>query len=126
MKKLLYSMAVMVAMCGTACDHYDHAIADQGDRLDILEQSTIQNIDDQVNAIETSLSELEAVDAELEALIEALKTSDTDNAKLIADLEEKDAELDKKIEDLKEYVDGEIERIEELEQKIVDFRSKIW
>ena len=101
-------MAVMIAMCFTACDHYDHAIADQGDRLDILEQSTIKNIDGQVDAIKTSLAELEAVDAELEALIKALQDADDDNAELIAALQAKDAELDKKIEDLKTYVDDKI------------------
>ena len=94
MKKLLYSMAVMVAMFCTSCDRYDHAIADQKDRLDILEQSTIKNVDDQVTAIQTSITELEAVNAELDALIETLQTADTENAALISALEAKDAELE--------------------------------
>ena len=113
MKKVLYFLAVIVAMICTACDHYDHAIADQGDRLDVLEQSTIKNIDEQVDAIKTSLVDLETLAAELEALVESLETEDDENAALIAALQAKDAELDEMIEDLKTYVDEELEGVED-------------
>ena len=113
MNKVLYSLAVIVAMICTACDHYDHAIADQGDRLDVLEQSTIKNIDEQVDAIKTSLVDLETLAAELEALVESLETEDDENAALIAALQAKDAELDEMIEDLKTYVDEELEDVED-------------
>ena len=113
MKKLLYSMAVIGAMFCTACDHYDHAIADQGDRLDILEQSTIKNIDDQVDAITTSLGELETVHSELSTLVETLKNSDTDKTNLITALQAKDEDILKAIADLKKYVDDEISATED-------------
>ena len=113
MKKLLYSMAVIGAMFCTACDHYDHAIADQGDRLDILEQSTIKNIDDQVDAITTSLGELENVHSELSTLVETLKNSDTDKTNLITALQAKDEDILKAIADLRKYVDDEIKTTED-------------
>ena len=106
-------MAVMLAMCCTACDHYDHAIADQGDRLDILEQSTIKNIDDQVDAIKTSLGELENVHSELSTLVETLKNSDTDKTNLITALQAKDEDILKAIADLRKYVDDEIKTTED-------------
>jgi len=113
MKKLLYSTAVIIAMFCTACDHYDHAIADQGDRLDILEKSTIKNIDNQVDAINTSITDLKNVDAELEGLIETLKTADAENAALISELQAKDTVLNEKIADLEKYVTDEISATED-------------
>ena len=106
-------MAVIGAMFCTACDHYDHAIADQGDRLDILEQSTIKNIDDQVDAITTSLGELETVHSELSTLVETLKNSDTDKTNLITALQAKDEDILKAIADLRKYVDDEIKATED-------------
>ena len=112
MKKLFYSVAVIIAMLCTACENFDHAIADQNDRLDVLEQSTIKNIDEQVESINASLKKLEAVDAELKTLIEALKSEDNQDKhdELIAQFEAKDAELEKKIADLKAYLDDELSK----------------
>ena len=138
MKKLVYSIAAMIAMLCTACEHYDHAIADQTDRLDILEKSTIKNIDEQVTAINTSIEDLEDVDTSLKTLIDGLSAKASDlqlkldantNAdaetkrelqgeisninELITSLQGKDTELDQKIADLKTYVNSELAETED-------------
>lgn len=113
MKKLLYILAAVGALICTACDHYDHTLADQGDRLDVLEQSTIKNIDEQIVSLDASLKELEEVDAALEALIETLKAEEAKHADLIAKLQDKDAELDQQIADLKAYIDDELKAAED-------------
>jgi len=125
-------MAVIAAVLFTACDELDHAIADQGDRIDQLEKLSIKGIEDQVTAINASMSDLEAVDQELDGYIKALETKVADLEKqlaadnsaelekeiqainaLIEDLKAKDAELEKKIEDLKKYIDDEITATED-------------
>ena len=110
MKKLFYVLAVAAGMICTACDHYDHAITDQNDRLDVLEQSTIKNIDDQVKSINSSLAYLEEVDTAVETLIDSLNASDSKNEELIAKLSMKDTELDQQIADLKKYLDEELSK----------------
>ena len=120
MKKLVYSIAAMIAMLCTACEHYDHAIADQNDRLDILEKSTIKNIDEQVTAINTSIEDLEDVDTSLKTLIDDLSANTNADAEtkrelqgeitnintLIESLQNKDTELDQKIADLKTHAES--------------------
>ena len=131
MKKLLYSLAVIAAMFCSSCDHYDHAIADQGDRIAQIEKYSIKDIDEQVNAINTSLVDFEAVDASLQTLIdglqskadslltelngnasadaslkESLQESIEDINEVIEDLKEMDSNLDGKVADLKTYVDS--------------------
>lgn len=136
MKNLLYIMAVVAAVLFTACDELDHAIADQGDRIDQLEQLSIKGIEDQVAAINASMSDLEAVDKELDGYIKALEAKVAGYEKQIADLEKqvadgnsaaeaKHAELEKEIKTLKALIEDLKAKDAELDKKIEDIKKYV-
>lgn len=117
----------------TSCKNYDDDISSIIDRINELEGTKIAAVDQQIAAISSSITELQAADKALQNLINNLgakadelqkqldSNAEADAATkkelleeiqnikaLIKALQEKDAELDKKIADLKAYVDGEI------------------
>ena len=133
MKKLLNVLVIACTMLFTACEYYDHAITDHEDRLGQLEDVYINGIKEQVDGINTSIAQLEAVDTVLQALTDSLEmevadlltqleantAADTTARKaleaeidsisiLIETLQAEDEALDQKIADLKEYVDDGI------------------
>ena len=77
MKKLLSLLAIPALLLATACEEYDHAIADHDDRLEQLEASFINSVEQQLAAIESSLSKLEATDKELDGYIKSLEATAT-------------------------------------------------
>ena len=133
-KKMFFPiLACIIALSGCDCSKYDEELYEIDKRLDEIEGSTITSIAEQIAAINTSLADLQRVDAALQTLIDDLEaeTADLqrqldDNAAadaatkqaleneiagiktLIEALQAKDAELDRKIADLKAYIDSEI------------------
>ena len=133
MKKIILPLALVSAMIVSGCGKIQDQIDDLNGRLEVLEGSTVKSITEQIEAINSSIEDLEGVDAALQTLIDGLTSKAADlqsqldanaaadaeakkalqaeianiNA-LIAALQAKDAELDQKIADLKAYVDGEI------------------
>ena len=133
MKKIILPLALVSAMIVSGCGKIQDQIDDLNGRLEVLEGSTIKSITEQISGINSSIEDLEGVDAALQTLIDGLTSKAADlqsqldanaaadaeakkalqaeianiNA-LIAALQAKDAELDQKIADLKAYVDGEI------------------
>ncbi len=137
-RKSIYFLTLAVVMCFASCEKYDHAIADIEDRLDKIEGTSINTIEQQITNINTSLTDLKNMDAALQTLIDDLETEATNlkteleaNAEadaatkrgledkitaletLIATLQTKDKELDKKIADLETYVNDEITATED-------------
>lgn len=90
-KKSIFLLAAVVAMCFTSCEKYDHAIADIEDRLDKIEGTSLTTIDQQIAAINGSIDELKAVDAQLNGYIEALQATAAD---LQSQLDETNAALE--------------------------------
>ena len=133
MKKIILPLALVSAMIVSGCGKIQDQIDDLNGRLEVLEGSTVKSITEQISGINSSIEDLEGVDAALQTLIDGLTSKAADlqsqldanaaadaeakkalqaeianiNA-LIAALQAKDAELDQKIADLKAYVDGEI------------------
>ena len=60
-------------------------IQDSKDRLDVLEGITITSINEQISAINTSISDLKDMDESLDAYIKALETTATDLQKQVND-----------------------------------------
>ena len=60
-------------------------IQDSKDRLDVLEGTTIASINEQISAINTSISDLKEMDETLDAYIKTLETTATDLQKQIND-----------------------------------------
>ena len=133
MKKVLSVLFVALMMLFTSCEKYDHTIGDLEDRLDHIEGSTIASLQNQIRAINTSLTNLKAVDTALQGLIDNLTTrinelqeqldsKSTDNEaalqELLAELnnmksfivalQAKDAELEQQMSTLQSYVDSAI------------------
>lgn len=138
MKKFIYLFAVMVSMLFVGCNKYDDEIAAIENRLDKIEGSKITSIEQQISNINASVNDLKNVDAELQKLVDGLRTElaklqkqleeDTTldaatkkalvdeiaNIKvLIAELQKKDAELDQKIAGLQSYVNSGITATED-------------
>ena len=137
MKKLSI-IVLFIALFAVGCEKWDHKIAAVEDRLELLEGTTIPNIEQQIVNINASIDDLKAVDEALQGLIDNLEAKAEDlqaqldanaaadaatkaaleseianlNA-LIAALQAKDVELDQKIADLQKYVDDEISATED-------------
>lgn len=119
-------------MIFTSCNKYDNAIADIESRLDNIEGTTINSLNEQIAEMKSSISDLEHVDyilsdaifklgieiGDLEDELAANATADAHTKKalqaeienintLIAALQTKNTELDQKITDLKTYVDNQ-------------------
>ena len=105
MKKLFLVLAV-VAMILPSCGKINDAIDELGNRLDKLEQESIPTIDEQIANINTSITDLEAVDVALKEQIAELEKSDEATAEEISKLKVKDAELNQMINTLREYVNS--------------------
>lgn len=132
---MVFSFSILLF---TSCEKWDHKIAAVEDRLELLEGTTIPNIEQQIVNINASIDDLKAVDEALQGLIDNLEAkaeelqaqldanaaadaatkaaleSEIANLKaLIAALQAKDVELDQKIADLQKYVDDEISATED-------------
>ena len=105
MKKLLLVIAA-VAMLLPSCKKFEDAINALDNRVTELEGKKIQSIEEQIESINTSISDLEAVDVALKEQIEELEKSDEATAEEIANLKTKDAELELMIKTLQEYVNS--------------------
>lgn len=136
--KNLSIIVLFIALFAVGCEKWDHKIAAVEDRLELLEGTTIPNIEQQIVNINASIDDLKAVDEALQGLIDNLEAKAEDlqaqldanaaadaatkaaleseiaNLKaLIAALQAKDVELDQKIADLQKYVDDEISATED-------------
>ena len=105
MKKLFLLVAV-VAMLLPSCQKIEDAINALDNRVTELEGEKIPSIEQQIESINTSIADLEAVDIVLKEQIEELEKSDKATAEEIANLQTKDAELELMIKTLQEYVNS--------------------
>ena len=105
MKKLILLIAV-VAMILPSCGKIEDELDKLGERLDKLEQEAIPSIGEQIANINTSITDLEAVDVALKEQIAELEKSDEATAEEISKLKVKDAELNQMINTLREYVNS--------------------
>ena len=105
MKKLFLLVAV-VAMLLPSCQKIEDAINALDNRVTELEGEKIPSIEQQIESINTSIADLEAVDIALKEQIGELEKSDEATAEEIANLQTKDAELELMIKTLQEYVNS--------------------
>ena len=105
MKKLLFVIAA-VAMLLPSCKKIEDAINALDNRVTELEGEKIPSIEQQIESINTSIADLEAVDIALKEQIAELEKSDEATAEEIANLKTKDAELEQMIKTLQEYVNS--------------------
>ena len=105
MKKLLLVIAA-VAMLLPSCQKIEDAINALDNRVTELEREKIPSIEQQIESINTSIADLEAVDIALKEQIEEREKSDEATAEEIANLKTKDAELELMIKTLQEYVNS--------------------
>ena len=105
MKKLLLLIAA-VAMLLPSCQKIEDAINALDNRVTELEGEKIPSIEQQIESINTSIADLEAVDIALKEQIEELEKSDEATAEEIANLKTKEAELEQMIKTLQEYVNS--------------------
>ena len=100
MKKLFLLFAI-VAMVLPSCEKINDAIDELGNRLDKLEQESIPTIDEQIVAINTTLTSLDAMDKELKGYIDGLTAT-------AANLQEQINATNTKIDEVKSALQGEI------------------
>ena len=78
----------------SACKDMNLDIQDSKDRLDVLEGTTITSINEQISAINTSISDLKEMDESLDAYIKALEATATDLQKQINEANSEIAKLE--------------------------------
>ena len=77
MKKLSI-IVLFIALFAVSCEKWDHKIAAVEDRLELLEGTTIPNIEQQIVNINASIEDLKAVDEALQGLIDDLEAKAED------------------------------------------------
>lgn len=109
MKKFfLLVAAVTIALSG--CAKLEESIESIENRVDVLENTTIPSIEEQIETLNLVTAELEKVDDELQKALNALKSDVQANAKDIAALEAQAEALGTRITALNNYVDSEIKK----------------
>lgn len=105
MKKLILIIAV-VAMMLPSCEKIEDVINALDSRVTQLEGEKIPSVEQQIESINTSIADLEAVDVALKEQISELEKNDESTAEEISNLKAKDAELEQMINTLQEYVNS--------------------
>ena len=99
------------------CKDENLDIQDSNDRLDILEGTTIKSINEQIFAINTSISDLKEMDESLDAYIKVLETTATDLQKQVndanAEISKVEAELGEEISVLEQTLLNELNTAKE-------------
>ena len=117
MRRLSLLVALVASLAMSSCMYFDTDINDRlddlDDRLESLEGTKLPSVDEQISNILASLAELQGVDAELQALIEALSDDAEAHAALIEALQARATALEGALVDLESYVDGELQSIED-------------
>ena len=116
MRRLSLFVALVASLAMSSCMYFED-ISDRLDdldgRLESLEGTKLPSVDEQISNILASLAELQGVDAELQALIEALSEDAEEHAALIEALQARATALEGALADLESYVDGELQSIED-------------
>lgn len=90
MKKLFHLILIPLILA-VACNKYDEDIENINNRLDKIENTHVASLQKQIDAIKTSLPQLEKTDAELKGYIQALQDS---YAELKTSLEKTDQDIE--------------------------------
>ena len=99
-------MLLSVSILATNCKDMKLDIQDSKDRLDVLEGTTITSINEQITAINTSISDLKEMDAALDAYIKTLEVT-------AADLQEQINEANAEIAKVESELGEEISALEQ-------------
>ena len=75
MKKIILPLALVSAMIVSGCGKIQDQIDDLNGRLEVLEGSTVKSITEQISGINSSIEDLEGVDAALQTLIDGLTSN---------------------------------------------------
>ena len=129
MKKLILCIAA-VAMMLPSCKKINESLDSLGGRLDKLEQETIPSIDEQIAAINTSLSSADAMDKELKNYIDSLIATATNLQEQInstnTKIDDAKAELKNDISTAKTDVLAQLEALEtELKNELAQITATI-
>lgn len=113
MKKTALSLALAVLSLGLlgSCTKINDQIDDLDKRVGVIENDKMATIAKQIEAINTSINDLEAIRANIQALMESGAAQGDD----IAALKEADEILDGRIADLKVYVNSELQNYAQTE-----------
>lgn len=106
---LKYLFLLSATLAYVACEDLKPQLADLDARVSALEGTRITTIEQQIQAIQTSLTELKEMDKTLKGYIDVLNEKDIPELQeAIKQLQAKDAELENKIKELQTYVDTQL------------------
>ena len=103
MKKNVFLLSLL-SLLGLVTSCYDDS--ELRERIEKLENTTANVINQQITALQSSIDALKSVDFELKNQIATLETTDTSHQNEIAALKEKDEELLKMIDELQAGIDS--------------------
>ena len=140
--KRLYKVIAILALLLSGCGRIYHDLDVLEGRLDRLEDERIPSIDDQIDSIIKSLTNLEKTGKTLDGYIEDLEATAADLQKQLDDVNSKvggldeDAinttitnqvqrEIENRLKEINSYIDALQSKDSELDQKITDLRSYV-
>lgn len=104
MKRVLLMAATIAFLFG--CQKINNAISDLDKRVSQLEGTRISTIEQQIESMKISISELKEVSNTLKEQIAALENQEIPTTEDLANLKAKDIEIEQAIATLREYVDS--------------------
>lgn len=110
MKRFLYAIIFLaLSVSINACEEIKQQIEDYGARLTALEGTKIPSVEQQIQAVQSSILELKEMDRTLKEYINDLNQKDLPELKeAIKQLQAKDAELESTITELQRYLDSQL------------------
>lgn len=103
MKKILTLLPLLGCLLGIVTSCYDDT--ELRERIDKLENTTIPSVNEQINALQLSVTSLREMDASLKSAITALENTDDDHRAELDALKVKDTELSSQIATLQEQIE---------------------
>ena len=113
MKQALHLCLALFAMLFVSCGYDDTALRNRIEELEKNQNMKIATLSEQIEAINKTISDLKAVNANLEERIAEVEANADANAEDIAELQEAKITLEERIATLQDYVDTELRNTED-------------
>ena len=117
MKDIFTKIALIILITMPSCKDMKLDIQDSKDRLDVLEGTTITTINEQITAINSSITDLESMDETLDGYIKSLETTAENLQKQIndanAEIAKVESELGNEISALEQRLLNELNSVKE-------------
>ena len=113
MKQPLHLFLALLTLLFVGCGYIDSVIIDRMENIEQKQNTKIATINEQIEAINTSIASLEVAKTDLDQRIKDAQADANANAEDIAELQEAKVILEERITTLQSYVDNELKNAKE-------------